>query len=308
MRRLNRGGTIMKSPLRCKSEEFAQRMPKITEIGVARSSRWNARGDQGMRSVCGEPAVAGWRQRRVCWLLGACAVLSLAGCTSFPEYVRNGFKVGPNFTKPPAPVAQDWIDAGDVRIRKDEDEPIEWWSVFKDPALDTLVCLVYQQNLTLREAGWRVMESRAKYGIAVGNFFPQEQTGSGSYTRVQLSKNNANTPLGSRGLPLGRLAPERFFDQWALGFGLAWELDFWGRFRRSIEAARDDLDASVENYDDVLVTLIGDVAATYTQIRILEQQLKYVETNIELQKTTLKLAQANFKGGKTTELDVDQAV
>src|SRR5262249_46232128 len=121
-------------------------------------------------------------------------------------------------------------------------------------------------------------------------------------------KNNANTPLGSRGLPLGRLAPERFFDQWALGFGLAWELDFWGRFRRSIEAARDDLDASVENYDDVLVTLIGDVAATYTQIRILEQQLKYVETNIELQKTTLKLAQANLKGGKTTELDVDQAV
>src|SRR5262249_7787827 len=153
------------------------------------------------------------------------------------------------------PVAQDWIDAGDARIRKEEDEPADRWSVFKDPVLDTLVCLVYQQNLTLREAGWRVMESRAKYGIAVGNLFPQDQTGFGGYTRVGLGKNNANPPPGL----------QRFFDQWALGFGLAWEVDFWGRFRRSIEAARDDLDASVENYDDVLVTLIGDVAATYVQ-------------------------------------------
>lgn len=231
-------------------------------------------------------------------LLGAVAALFLAGCTSLPEYVANGFKVGPSYGRPPAPVAQDWIDAGDVRIRRDETEPIAWWTALRDPVLDSLVCGVYQQNLTLREAGFRVLEARAKYGIAVGNFFPQQQAASGSYDRVAISKNNANVPPGV----------DRFFNQWATGFGLAWELDFWGRYRRAIEAADADLDASVENYDDVLVTLIGDVAATYVQLRILEQQLRFVQANVEIQRATLNIAQAKFKGGLTSELDLDQAV
>src|SRR5262245_44876435 len=187
--------------------------------------------------------------RRAVRLLGIVAPLFLLGCTSLREYINNGFKVGPNYGRPPAAVAQDWIDANDARVRKDLDAPVEWWSVLNDPTLNSLVCGVYQQNLTLRQAGFRVLEARANYGIAVGNFFPQNQAAVGSYSRVAVSQNNANVPLRF----------DRFFDQWNLGFTLAWELDFWGRFRRTIEAAADNLDASVENYDDVLVTLIGDV-------------------------------------------------
>ncbi|MBI3407220.1 MAG: efflux transporter outer membrane subunit [Planctomycetes bacterium] len=230
-------------------------------------------------------------------LLAMATSLAVCGCTPFSEYVRNGYKVGPNYGRPPAPVAKDWIDANDVRVRKEENEPANWWTVFNDPVLDTLVCRVYQQNLTLREAGFLVLESRAKYGIAVGSLFPQDQFAKGSFTQTGLSRNVVNRSA----------IPQTFYSQWQFGFGLAWELDFWGRYRRAIESADADLDASVENYDDVLVTLIGDVASTYVQLRTFEQQLKYAQTNVQLQRTTLKIAQARFKGGQATELDVDQA-
>src|SRR2546429_680049 len=80
-----------------------------------------------------------------------------------------------------APVAPDWIDAADVRVRKDADDLSRWWTVFTDPVLDSLICSAYQQNLTLRQAGMRVLEARAQQGIAVGNFFPQTQHATGDY-------------------------------------------------------------------------------------------------------------------------------
>src|SRR4051794_30260968 len=91
----------------------------------------------------------------------------LSGCTPFKDYVHNGFKVGPNYGRPPAPVAQDWIDAADARVRKGPDDLSRWWRVFNDPVLDALVCDAYQQNLSLRQAGFRVLAARAQMGIAV---------------------------------------------------------------------------------------------------------------------------------------------
>src|SRR5262249_24323569 len=207
------------------------------------------------------------------------------------------FKVGPNYHKALAPVANDWIDADDVRVRQESDDLSRWWAVFNDPALDALVQTAYGQNLTLREAGFRVLQARAELGIAVGEFFPQLQTMSGSWKRQELSRNAPNR----------QFIGERIFSQWTYGFNLGWELDFWGRFRRAIESAEALLDASVEDYDDVLVTLLGDVATTYVQMRTLEQEIAYVKTNIGLQRETLKIAQARFQGGQATELDVDQA-
>jgi NodT family efflux transporter outer membrane factor (OMF) lipoprotein len=100
--------------------------------------------------------------------------------------------------------------------------------------------------------------------------------------------------------------PTRWFGQWNYGFGLAWELDFWGRFRRAIESAEDTLDASVENYDDVLVMLVGDVATTYVQIRTLQQGIAYARQTLALQRQSLEIATAKFKGGQTSEVDVNQ--
>src|SRR4051812_31264120 len=71
----------------------------------------------------------------------------VAGCTSLNEYIHNGCKVGPNYSQPPAAIANKWIDAGDKRIKPECDDLSQWWKVFNDPALDALICTAYHQNL-----------------------------------------------------------------------------------------------------------------------------------------------------------------
>ena len=225
------------------------------------------------------------------------AILGLCGCTSLSDYVHNGFKVGPNYSPACAAVARNWIDADDVRVRKQCDDLSKWWAVFNDPALDSLICYAYQQNLSLRVAACRVLEARAQMVIDTGNLFPQTQTATGSYTRNALSRKDANP------LPAGQTLV------WTMerGFNLSWELDFWGRLRRAIESDAATLDASVENYDDVLVTLLGDVATNYVTYRTTEQRIKYATENVALQRKTLQIVEGQRKVGIVGELDVDQA-
>src|SRR5262249_46845642 len=152
-------------------------------------------------------------------------------------------------------VASEWIDYRDPRVKSEEESLSEWWHVFNDPSLNSLVDTAYQQNLTLRVAGARILAAQAQRGIAVGNLFPQLQQTFGSYSRNKVPSTVAQ-PF-----------TEQWFQNWNFGLTASWELDFWGRFRRAIEAADAELDASVENYDDVLVILLADVATNYTQLR-----------------------------------------
>jgi outer membrane protein TolC len=140
--------------------------------------------------------------------------ISLCGCTPFSEYIQNGFKVGPNYGKPSAPVAMDWIDVKDKRLRREPDDLSQWWKVFHDPVLDNLICSAYQQNLTLRQAGCRVLEARAQLGITVGTIFPQLQNMTSSYERDAVSADTGNRTVSS--------TVNRFFGQWNYGFNLAW--------------------------------------------------------------------------------------
>ena len=116
-------------------------------------------------------------------------------------------------------------------------------TVFNDPTLNSLICQAYHQNLTLREAAFRVLETRAQLAISIGNLFPQTQTMSSTYTRNAISLLNANNSVFFAG--------KRWYQQWGYNFNLSWELDFWGRLRRAVESNEATLDASVENYDDV---------------------------------------------------------
>lgn len=236
--------------------------------------------------------------RRPWWVLSLLLpLLAAAGCTPWRDYIRNGLKVGPNYRRPPAPVASQWIDAADPRVRSQEVSLRNWWTVFNDPVLNSLIDTAYRQNLTLRDAGFRVLQARAQLGIAVGLFFPQTQTMNGDFLREAATRNTANRSFIAK----------RYYDQWDYGFNLAWEIDFWGRFRRMIEAADARLNVSVEGYDGVLVTLLGDVAAAYVQIRTLEREIELTQKNVQLQYQTLVLADARFQGGTATRLDVEQA-
>jgi NodT family efflux transporter outer membrane factor (OMF) lipoprotein len=232
------------------------------------------------------------------WLIVAALLTGLCGCTSPKEYAANGFKVGPNYGRPPAPVAQNWIEAGNPEVHEQSEDLSKWWTVFKDPALNDLICFAYRQNLPLQEAAFRVLQARAQLGIAVGDFFPQTQQAVGSYTRTALSRQTASS---------GLVKGPRFFSTWDFGFNLAWELDFWGRFRRTIESADATLDASIEDYDTVLVTLLGDVATNYVQMRTTEQRIKFAQENVELQRKTVKIIEARKAVEVARQLDVDQA-
>jgi NodT family efflux transporter outer membrane factor (OMF) lipoprotein len=217
-----------------------------------------------------------------------------SGCTGVSEYIHNGFKVGPNYHKPPAPVASEWIDSKAKGINVATKDISDWWKAFRDPKLDALIQQAYEQNLTLRSAGTRILASRAERAIAAGNLFPQTQQITGDYTHIQLSKN------------LPTEFPVTHFDDWRVGGNLSWELDFWGRFRRTIEARDAELDASVENYDDALVLLISEVASTYVQIRTIQQQLKYTAENIVIQRQLAKEAEDRLKGGAWRKIDQGQ--
>jgi NodT family efflux transporter outer membrane factor (OMF) lipoprotein len=218
----------------------------------------------------------------------AFAALCHVGCTRPKQYFDNHFKVGPDYCRPQAAVAGKWIDAADVRVRSVSDDISRWWTVFKDPALDRLMHEAYSQNLTLREAGCRVLESRAQLDIAIGTLFPQQQTANGSYQRSALNQN--------------------YTSRWSTGFNLAWELDFWGRFRRAIASADAQLDASVESYDDVLVTLLGDVANNYTQYRTLQERLRLLRENVRIQQDVLAVVTHKLEAGSANEIDQDQSV
>ena len=217
------------------------------------------------------------------------------GCTGARQWFRNGFKVGPNYRRPPAPSSPAWIDSADRRVQADE--PVDpWWMQFNDPILDELIATASRQNLDLQTAGTRILEARAQRNIAAGNLFPQSQSALGTYVRAQ-----APGLSQSLGLPANEI------NLLATGFNASWEADFWGRYRRTIISRQAELDASVEGYRDALVMLLADVATSYVQYRTFQQRLDYARRNVEIQKNTLQLAATRFRVGTTTNLDVQQA-
>ncbi len=241
-------------------------------------------------------------------------ILLTSGCvfTGPMEWIGNGLKVGPNYARPPAPLAEDWIEAKNPNVQNRHVQ--EWWSVFNDPALNSLIATAYEQNLSLRAAGTRVLQARAAQAIAVGNIFPQTQQATGDYSRTGLSHNTANNPsYFNEFLSPNTLAtipqqaqPTNWYANWSAGFNMSWELDFWGRFRRAMESANANLDSSVENFDYVLVTLLADVATNYVQYRVAQQRIKIARANIQTQESLVALLERQEKVGTSTKLDVEQ--
>lgn len=232
-----------------------------------------------------------------CGARGVCTLLLLLplGCNSLKRWAEQDFKVGPNYCRPAAPVAETWIDYQNSQVVSTQAQVGTWWSVFGDPTLDELIAMASQQNLTLQTAGVRIMESRARLGIARGNLFPQVQQAVGDFARFNTSNNAAN------------VLPNKDFDFWGGGLNASWELDFWGRFRRAIELEDARLNAEIENYDNVLVILQAEVAAAYIQYRTLQHRLELAQQNVKLQTRTLEIADVQFRNGRVTELDVAQA-
>jgi len=224
------------------------------------------------------------------------ATLLFIGLISLVLWLSGCAMVGPDYVKPTPQEPDKWLESSDPKIESKEADFSEWWSVFNDPVLNDLVQAAYQQNLPLQIAGLRIYEARAQLGIAFGFQYPQTQQGLGSASLNQASKNAPNLA-----------AADRYFSAYDIGLDAAWELDVWGKFRRAVQASVAGLEASIADYDDILVSLTSEVARTFIVLRTSEERLEVARENVKIQKRSLEIAEVRFKAGAVTELDVTQA-
>lgn len=211
-------------------------------------------------------------------------VLSIGGCT-----------VGPDFEPPEAQVQSNWLEKGDTRVSETAVKS-QWWRVFNDSTLDRLIERASEQNLPVQVAGLRILEARAQLGVAIGNMYPQNQEGFGDAQTTRLSSRLAN-----------QANLQHSVSNFDIGFDAAWELDFWGRFRRNVEATDAAMLATVADYENALVLLTAEVARTYAEMRTFEVLIQIAYRNLKIQKEGLEIAESRFHNGATSELDVTQA-
>ncbi|TPM79143.1 efflux transporter outer membrane subunit [Mesorhizobium sp. B2-3-3] len=207
--------------------------------------------------------------------IAASAACFLAGCTS----------VGPDYTKPDLSLATNYAEpAGKSR-------PVgpgtRWWEGLADPILDDLIAQAQRSNLTVAQAIERVGEARANAKATGAEGFP-ELDASGSFERKKTDSGSATTTAS------GELAA-------------SWEIDLFGKYRRSRESALATLEATGEDLKAARLTLLGDVATDYVQMRGYSRRLEVARRELEAKRQVLRITRANLRVGNATTLEVSEA-
>jgi outer membrane protein, multidrug efflux system len=227
---------------------------------------------------------------------GATMLLLLtAGCT-----------VGPNYQRPETKAPAAWQEGQQSGIDTQASDLAHWWKEFKDPLLDSLVERAVKSNLDLKVAEARVREERASLAATASGLWPDLNV-SGSYSRNRVSQNgffSGNPIPGSSSFAGAGQLENNFFRT---GFDSSWELDIFGGTRRQIEAAEATLQATVEDRRSVLVTLLGDVAKNYIDLRGFQRRLAVARQNLKAQQDTLDLTKVRFDAGLASDFEVAQA-
>ena len=192
--------------------------------------------------------------------------------------------VGPDYKQPKE---KKLPDAWDSNLTKSGEDIKEWWKLFHDETLNKLVEKTYAQNLDLRSAGLRILQSRAALGISEGLLYPQAQSVSGSLSGVRSGGNS--------------------FASVGANFDVGWEMDVWGKYARGIESSEATLYASIASYNDILVTVIAEVARNYINYTTSQERKAFAKRNIKIQKRVTEMTQIQFNAGNVSELDIQQA-
>ena len=209
--------------------------------------------------------------------------VTLTGCAT----------VGPDYVRPELEVQDTWSTPQANGIEPVQPAFSDWWTAFDDPLLNDLVTMARLQNNTLEIAGLRVLEAQAILGIAIGIQYPQSQFATGGVVYVSPSETG------------GSADDFRTYD---LGANVAWELDFWGKFRRGVEAADASLQASIADFEDLLTLLTAQVVDTYVILRTFEERLRIAEQNIVIQERSYNIARVLYENGQDSQLDMQQAL
>ena len=223
------------------------------------------------------------QQRTALARLGLIVVLA-GGCT-----------VGPNYKRPVVTVPQGY--RGLPEDQAGHPDPVsladqKWWEVFQDETLQELIRSALQQNYDVRIAAVRILEARAQLGITRADQFPTAAAGAAA--------------LNER-LPQSRISPATNTTAYQVNVSAEWELDFWGKFRRATESARANLLANEWARQEVISTVVSDVASAYFQLRELDLELEISSQTLASRRDSLRLTQLLADRGATSLLDVRQA-
>jgi NodT family efflux transporter outer membrane factor (OMF) lipoprotein len=221
-------------------------------------------------------------------------VLLLAGASA--AIFLNGCAVGPNYHPPKTEVSAAFANGSQTNMTP-APTAVTWWQGFNDPRLNSLVAQAVTNNPDLRIATAHVLEARALRMGAVADLFPVANANAG-WTKTDSSVDSSPFPL---------TRSQRELSLYNAGFDATWELDFFGHVRRAIQADTADLAATVASRQDVLVTLISEVARNYFELRGAQNQLDVAHGNVDNQRETLDISLAKFKAGRATELDTARA-
>ncbi|MGZ5013916.1 MAG: efflux transporter outer membrane subunit [Methylobacter sp.] len=228
-------------------------------------------------------------------LFALCAALLLSGCPA----------VGPDYEPPQMPVPRQWSETAATTAPHAE-QPDQWWKAFNDPVLDKLISDAITSNLDLKLALERVKDARALRSATIAAGLPSLDAKS----NVSRRFNNTSSPAAQTGTsPVGGGfgIGNQFINIFQLGFDAQWELDFFGGVRRAIEAADATIDVEQENSRDVLVTLLGDVARNYVELRANQRLAAITRENLHAQQETQELTQIRQQSGLANMLEVTQA-
>lgn len=227
-----------------------------------------------------------WPRRAGRSLLAVLALGLLSACTT----------VGPDYAPPKTQMPDAWHQKLSKGLAEGKADLRIWWTKLGDAELDRLIERATRGNLDLKQSIARIQRARALRGEAAGEELPQvDASGLIEYGRV--SEGTAPTTPGR----------SRVDTLYNLGMDSTWEIDLWGRIARGVQAADADLQASVEDYRDVLVSLYGEVAATYVDIRTLQARIASALNNVRTQRETLRLVRERRRAGLASDLDLAQA-
>ncbi len=218
--------------------------------------------------------------------------------------------LGPNYQTPEVNVPSDWNSVSltgglsDLPVSMGSVPDVSWWDVFQNEELNLLIEQALERNHDLRQASFRVLEARALAHGAGAGLYPNMSV-NGAYTRVRRSETILAAPTGVA--PEGFAPPGANFDIWNAGIDLRWELDLWGKIRRSQEAFSAEAFASAMNRHGIALSLMSDVAQGYFRLRELDEQLEIASDNLALQQDSLSIITSRAEAGLVSDLDVKRA-
>ena len=224
----------------------------------------------------------------------------------------SGCTVGPDYKRPIVPVPKQWSEAtknihtGLPIPRSYEALPDKWWKTFNDPILNQLITDAIAANLDLKQALVRVKEARAQRWITVTAGLPS-LTGKSNVSRRFNNSTSTSQTGGASSTSGGFGFGNQVINIFQLGFDAQWELDFFGGERRAIEAADANVDSEIESSRNVLVTLLGEVASNYIELRANQQLIAITRENLNSQQETYRLTQIRQQAGFASMLEVAQA-